>query len=113
MNPELRIVTKIPLTELWDGKGKIDSERICYLDQRKLAELLRASEVHFVVADCGLKLEWIPPQERFRFWKRVRRQIADPGKPIYRETFPQEIAYIASEWRGRAGECLVLLEKHH
>ena len=33
--------------------------------------------------------------------------------PLNLRLHPNEIAYIASEWRGRNGECLVLLEKHH
>jgi len=69
--------------------------------------------VQFVVADCGLKLSWIPTQQQFEFWKTVRPQIADPMKPIHLEMFPNETAYTASEWRGRTGKCLILLEKHH
>lgn len=64
-------------------------------------------------ANCGAKLNWVPTQERFEFWKTVRRQIADPMNPIRLDRFPNETAYTASEWRGRAGERLVLLETHH
>ena len=52
-------------------------------------------------------------QQRFEFWKTVRPQIADPANPILLEQFPSETAYSASEWRGRSGECFILLEKHH
>ena len=108
-----RIVTRIPLTELWDENGTIASERIRSLDENTLLDLVRSGSVQFVVADCGLKLNWIPREKRFDFWKSVRPQIADPAKPIVLERFPSETAYIASEWRGRADECLVLLERHH
>ncbi|HKW64513.1 MAG TPA: hypothetical protein VJN89_18315 [Candidatus Acidoferrum sp.] len=65
------------------------------------------------VADCGLKLKCIPTEQRFEFWKKAGQQIAHPEKPIYLKEFPNETAYIASQWLGRAGECLILLEKHH
>ena len=103
----------MPLTELWDERGTLSNERLRILDQNNLVELLRAGPLQFVVADCGLKLIWIPTQQRFEFWKTVKSQIADASRPIYREQFPNETAYIASEWRGHAGECLILLEKHH
>jgi hypothetical protein len=52
-------------------------------------------------------------QERFEFWKVIRPQVADTGRPIHIERFPNQTAYIASEWRGRSGECLILLEMNH
>jgi len=70
-------------------------------------------QVQFIVADCGAKLNWIPMQERFEFWKAIRPQVADAGGPIYIERFPNQTAYVASEWRGRGGECLILLEMNH
>jgi hypothetical protein len=60
-----------------------------------------------------MKLRWIPTQQQFEFWKTIRPQIAEPEEPIFLKQFPKETAYIASEWRGRAGECLILLETHH
>jgi hypothetical protein len=113
MPPDQRVVTKIPLTELWNERGTISRERTRWLAKSDLAELLRAGPLQFVVADCGIKLMWVPTQQRFEFWKTVKPQIADPAKPIFREQFPEETAYIASQWRGRAGECLILLAKYH
>lgn len=52
-------------------------------------------------------------EKRFEFWKRVKPQIADPEKPVHREDFPNDTAYITSEWRGPGGGCVILLEKHH
>jgi hypothetical protein len=113
MRPGQRIVVKMPLTELWDDGGTISGERVRNLDQTDLVELVRTGPLQLLVADAGLKLRWIPITQRFDFWKTVRPQIAHPGKPIYREQFPNETVYIASEWRGRTGECLILLEKIH
>jgi len=108
-----RIVTKIPLNEIWDDRRTLTNQRIRNLDRNALAELLRAGLVQFALADCGLKLAWIPTEQCFEFWKSVRSQIADPLKPILLHEFPNEIAYIASEWRGPEGETVILLEKHH
>jgi hypothetical protein len=103
----------MPLTELWDESGTLSNERLRMLDRRSLVELLRAGPLQFVVADCGIKLMWIPTEQRFEFWKTVKPQIADPAKPIDRKQFPNETAYTASEWRGCTGECFILLERHH
>jgi len=115
LRPDQRIVTKLPLAELWDGEGTLMGGRICPLGQNSLAELVRTGPVLFVVADCGTHLEWKPMQERFAFWKAIQSQIADPDPhhPIRLEQFPNETAYTVSKWRGRNGECVVLLEKHH
>ena len=113
MKPDQRIVTKLPLPELWDASGPLTGDRLRTLDQSSLAELLRTGPVQFVVADCGLQLSWIPTEQRFELWKAVQLQIADPSKPIYLKQFSNETAYVATEWRGRSGEPLILLETHH
>jgi hypothetical protein len=106
-----RVVTKIPLTELWNDTGTIVGDRIRHLDDNSLSELIRTSSVRFVVADCGLKLDWIPAEKRFD--NGSTSGIADPVKPIFLKNFPHKTAFIASEWRGPAGECLILLERYH
>ena len=106
LRPDQRIFVKMPLTELWDNGGTLTGDRVRNLDQTGLVELLPTGPVQFLVADPGLKLRWVPTPQQFEFWKTVRPQIAHPEKPIYREQFPNETAYIASEWRGRTGECL-------
>jgi hypothetical protein len=103
----------MPLTEVWDDSGARSSERIRDLDQSGLHALMRSGPVQFVVATPGLRLNWIPVENRFDFWKKVRPQIAAPAKRIYLRQFPNETAYVASEWRGRTGECLILLETFH
>ena len=103
----------MPLTEIWDDSGTLNGERIRYLDESTLRELVRSRCVQFIVANPGLRLDWIPTERRFEFWKTIRPQIAEPTKRLYLGQFPNEVAYMASEWRGRAGECLILLERHH
>ena len=113
LKPDQRIVTKLPLTEVWDENGTLHGGRVRHLDQNLIRELVRTGTVQFIVANCGTKLNWIAVNDRFEFWKTVRQQIADPSQPIYLKQFPNETAYIASEWHGSAGECLILLEAHH
>jgi hypothetical protein len=62
-----RVVTKIPLTELWDESGTIAGGRIRNLNENTLIELIRSGSVRFVVADCGLKLDWISREKHFDF----------------------------------------------
>ena len=50
---------------------------------------------------------------RYEFWRAVRPLVADPAKAIDLRPFPNETAYIASEWRGPADERLILPEEHH
>jgi hypothetical protein len=108
MNSELRVVTQWPLCE-----GLLPADRpIRHLDHSHVQRLLREESVRFVLADCGLPLQWIPESERFAFWKSVRAQIAEPDKAIYLGGFPQNVAYVASQWQGHGGKCVVLLEKH-
>ena len=113
MRPEHRIVTELPLNELWDETDTLPGERIRHLDGNLIRGLMGTGQVQFIVADCGAKLNWIPMPERFEFFKAIRPQIADPMKPIQLDQFPNETAYTASEWRGRSGECLILLEMNH
>ena len=80
MRPDQRVVTKMPLTEIWDDSGTLNGERIKYLDESTLRELVGSSCVQFIVAYPGLKLDWIPTEKRFEFWKTIRPQIADPAK---------------------------------
>jgi hypothetical protein len=109
---ERQVAWNLPLTELWDDRGTLTGERVRKPDEADLVALLRAGPVHFLVADPGLKLRWLSTPERFEFWKTVRPQIANPEKPINPAQFPNETAYLASEWRGRTGESLILLEKY-
>jgi hypothetical protein len=113
VQPEQRIVTRLPLTELWDSSGAVRAERLRNVDQTAVQEQLRSGPVQFVIADCGSKLDWIPLAKRFDFWKMALPHIADPSKPIYLGEFPNQIAYIASQWSGNERGCLILLEMHH
>jgi hypothetical protein len=114
MEPKDRIVTRTPLQELWNEDGDLAATRIGELDRDAIRSLLGRGPVHFVIADVGVQLRWIRPAERFVFWKsEVAFHLAD-GARIDLDSFPDGLAYTASEWAGSAdGVPIVLLESHH
>ena len=99
---------------MWNSVGPLSVAKIRALDREDIAGLLRSAGVNFVVADCGHPLRWIPPTERYQFWKdEAKPRIAAPGKCLFLEDFPELYVYMASEWQTNRGEIVVLLEKHH
>jgi hypothetical protein len=114
MDPRLRIVTKLPLEELWNTEGSLRSARVRPLAVAEIRALLSTQQVRFVVANAGMKLRWVDLEDRFEFWKReARARIAD-SLPFLPEDFPDGIAYRASLWQVE-GEpaAVVLLEGYH
>ena len=71
MRPDQRVVTEIPLAELWDASGPVPARRGPRLGDPDIRALLRgAGLVQFVVADAvGAPLRWIPPAETRAFWR--------------------------------------------
>jgi hypothetical protein len=115
MDPERRVVTTLPLTELWDTRGPVPAARIGNLGRDDVAGRLASTAVRFVVADVGHPLQWISPGDRFQFWKEtVRPRVVDPQSDGVRlEDYPGEYCFLASEWRTEAGDTVVLLESYH
>lgn len=56
MDPALRIVTRLPLAELWTERGPVAATRERLLGRAEVKSLLQAGPVQFVVADCGKAL---------------------------------------------------------
>lgn len=111
MDSRDRVVLRIPMTELWREDGELISFRKRELGVTDVRELLRVGPVEYVVADVGLKLQWIPVEETFAFWKHevMRRlvQLPHEGSRI------PDHAYVASEWITVKGKTVLLLEKYH
>ncbi len=109
-----KIVSQIPLTEIWTETGEIFTMRKGYLDAVEIKAILREHKLEMVVADIGQKLKWINPEVQFTFWKSELKPhlCSDAGK-IDIQNFPGEYAYLASEWVGRTGLLLILIEKYH
>jgi hypothetical protein len=114
LDPADRVVTRLPLEQLWNKDGDVAATRWRRLDRAAIRDLLGRGPVQFVVADVGRQLRWIPESERFRFWKADGTVHLADGERVDLLTFPDGIAYTASEWtRSPDGVPIVLLETHH
>ncbi|TKD01181.1 hypothetical protein E8A74_31775 [Polyangium fumosum] len=109
-----RIVTRIPVEELWTDDGVLAATRLRTLDRVAIRDLLRRGPVRFVVADVGHDLRWIPPAERFDFWKRDGEIHFALTKEVHLDDLPDGMAYLASEWTVAGDEApVLLLEVYH
>ena len=114
MDSTLRIVTHLPIPELWDAHGVVQAQRDRYLVEKDLIALLRQGPVQFIVADVGHQLQWIPSESCFAFWKaEVKGHVLDPDDTRPLEHFPDGVAYTASAWCPADVCPVVLLETHH
>jgi hypothetical protein len=60
MNPAFRIVTSLPLTELFNESGRTMHRRVRDLGATELRELIKTGPVQFVFVDVGIPPQWIP-----------------------------------------------------
>jgi len=63
MDVHLRVVTRLPLRELWRDDGFSTTARGKRLTTEDVRQSLRSGRVQFVVADVGAAAKWIPPSE--------------------------------------------------
>src|SRR5262245_52101336 len=114
MNRCDRVVTRMPIEQLWTDDGEMPDTRGSQLKREAVRELLRRGPVQFVVADIGERLRWIPPHECYAFWKaEVAAHLAET-ESFDLDDFPEGRVYVASEWFGSEGKPpLILLEMHH
>ena len=114
MNNANRTVTKIPLTELWKVDQELMAERKRFLNKNEIKDIIKISKVEFVIADIGLKLNWLDVDDCYHMWKsNIEKHVANNFEGIEIESFPDSYAYIASEWKGSSGNPIILLEKLH
>jgi hypothetical protein len=114
MNTALKIVTKLPLEELWRSDGFSTASRIRWLCAEEIAALLHLGRVQFVVAEVGASLTWIPLAGCYEFWKReAQTHLAAPDARVSLDDYPGGYCYLASEWSSRGESPIIVLEKHH
>jgi hypothetical protein len=113
MRFDQRRVTQMPLTELWNDNGIVSNNKIRGLNERDIRELLHTGKVHFVVANIGDPLKWIPTAQCYYFWKsEIKHHLnSDEVKPL--DDFPDQYCYFASEWGSHLEDPIVLLETCH
>ena len=114
MDATLKIVTQIPLVELWRDDGFTTTSRERWLAADDIASLLRVGRIQFVVADVGTPLRWISLGDCYDFWKReVQPHLAAPESKTSLDDFPGGYCYFASEWSSRDGAPIIVCERHH
>jgi hypothetical protein len=117
MRPNQRVVTRLPLTELWDAHGVLRMERRRVVGHEQITDLLRSGRVRFVLANCGDPLEWIPPGDTYRFWQEeVKHHLVEPEvieRGLRLEDWPGEYCFVGTEWGEGDRNHVVLLEIHH
>ncbi len=136
MDANLRIVTHLPLRELWRDDGFSTTTRGKSLTDEDVRQVLKSGPVQFVIVVVGAAPRWIPASECFQFWKNEAkphlatgaRTSLDEFPDGYNEAkphlatgartsldeFPDGYCYFASRWEGRQPEApIVVLEKQH
>ena len=110
-----RIITQLPLAQLWTGEGPVGASRGRTVGEAELAALLRRGPLRFVVADVGKAPHWRTEADCFAFWKsEVRPRLVRADATSWRlEDYPGEYCYRASEWTGAPGTPIVVLEACH
>ena len=113
MDPSLRIVTKIPLEDLWTDGGALAATRGRLLSLAEVKEILRSEGASFAIGEVGLPLRWFARDQFLDLWpEEIRPRLADPPGPWSLSSFRDERFYVASCWQGEAGQIL-LFEMHH
>jgi hypothetical protein len=114
VDANLRIITHLPLVELWRDDGFSTTKRGKFLTREDVRRFLKSGAVQFVVADVGAAPHWIPQGDCFRFWKdEAKTHLASEAKARLEE-FPGEYCYFASQWEPQRPQApIVVLEKHH
>src|SRR5260370_42650630 len=97
MDPALRVVTRIPLDELWTEAGTLPLVRGADLGEAEITDRLRVGIMAFAVANCGKRLQWIPENECYPFWKNeVKLRLVDARREFHAlEDYPGECCYSA------------------
>jgi len=114
MNFSDKIVTAMPLVNIWTTNNELKSQRVAYLTKDDIKNILKQGPVNFIVADVGHKLIWIDPSQCYDFWKsEVQIHVATDLRNIYLDNFVDNYAYVASKWNADDPTPIILLEKRH
>lgn len=113
MDSSLRVVMRIPMSELWDLDGSMAAKKQRTVCGSDVAAMLRHGPVRFVVAECGDPLTWIPSSHCYDFWKTELKPRIVETETFEQADFPGAYCYVASEWDDGQPLPLVLLEMYH
>jgi hypothetical protein len=114
MNQSAKIVTHLPLRELWREDGLVTTSRARSLADDDITALLRVGPVEFVVVDVGHAARWIHLGDSYQFWKSEAKPHLATGAKAVPADFPDVYCYFGSRWnRSESGPPIVVLEKSH
>jgi len=114
MNPALRVVISLPLTELFNESGSTMHRRVRELGAKEILELIKAGPVQFVFVDVGFRPQWIPLELCYDCFKnQVRPHLANASERVLLDNFPGGFCYFASQWIAGDDATIVVLERHH
>lgn len=109
-----RIVTRLPLEELWNDNGPLAAVRSKALNVDDVRSLLRDGPISFVEANLGSNLRWVPESDCFVFWRnQVQPHLSDPCAHQALDQFRSEYCYFVSLWKSPDRARIVLVEKAH
>jgi len=113
--PRSRVVSSLPLEEVWSSDGVLPLHRGEDLDRSAVEVLLRRDPVQFLVADVGYPLEWVPLGDSRKFWRRdAAERLLGPKETGRLDDFTESYYYRAQAWTDDGGDvALVVLEKNH
>lgn len=109
-----RVVTQMPLTELWSGEGVLDARPAERVGEADIKRLLRDGST-FVVVDVGRPLKWTSEADRFAFWKaEVKGHLVSPDMDSFcLDDYADGHCYTATVWRGTSPAPVIVLEMYH
>ena len=115
MDPPLRTVTRLPLTELWNHDGPMEAQCLGRVGRAEIARLFQTTDISFVVADVGKQLQWIEQSELLTLGKSdVSPHVVDrDAAAICLGDYPGDYCYVARRWILATGRIVITLEKHH
>jgi hypothetical protein len=79
MESSMKIVTRLPLDELWTDGGAVQGTRSEGVGEDEIRMMLAQGPVQFVEANIGHRLRWVPLTDRFRYWKNDVRPRLVPS----------------------------------
>jgi hypothetical protein len=114
MDPTLRVVTALPLTELWDKRGTVEASPTRALGHTDVREHLRGG-TRGVIASVSHPLAWLHGTEFYDWWKTEAqsRLAAETSERLRLEDFPDERCWTATEWTLADGSSVLVFEEWH
>lgn len=101
----MKSIIKLPLSSLLSEDNLTEYRRV-----KEISE----SEIQFIVANVSTNLVWHTKSNCFKFWKlEVQSHLVKSSDKIVLSEYPEQYAYIASEWKNNSNEIVILLEMCH